>query len=108
MEHANLENTYSDLQKAKVIPIMYSMIYLYLTCLVAAAKNTLAERQERDLEMLENARQEIAELTEEKKLFIMGLNNTLANLRVTLVERYPLVIYSNIFNDEGQCGMLVK
>lgn len=33
--------------------------------------------------MLENARQEIASLTEEKKLFIMGLNNTLANLRVS-------------------------
>ncbi|XP_049878957.1 coiled-coil domain-containing protein 42 homolog [Pectinophora gossypiella] len=48
---------------------------------LAAAKNTLAERQERDLEMLENARQEIAALTEEKKLFIMGLNNTLASLR---------------------------
>ena len=48
----------------------------------AAAKSTLAERQEHDLEMLENARQEIASLTEEKKLFIMGLNNTLANLRV--------------------------
>ncbi|CAG4968157.1 unnamed protein product [Parnassius apollo] len=48
---------------------------------LAAAKNTLAERQERDLEMLENARQEIAALTEEKKLFIMGLNNTLADLR---------------------------
>ncbi|XP_045770984.1 coiled-coil domain-containing protein 42 homolog isoform X2 [Maniola jurtina] len=48
---------------------------------LAAAKATLAERQERDLEMLENARQEIAALTEEKKLFIMGLNNTLANLR---------------------------
>lgn len=48
---------------------------------LAAAKSTLAERQERDLEMLENARQEIASLTEEKKLFIMGLNNTLANLR---------------------------
>ncbi|XP_013188342.1 coiled-coil domain-containing protein 42 homolog [Amyelois transitella] len=48
---------------------------------LAAAKSTLAERQERDLEMLENARQEIANLTEEKKLFIMGLNNTLANLR---------------------------
>ncbi|CAK1590581.1 unnamed protein product [Parnassius mnemosyne] len=48
---------------------------------LAAAKNTLAERQERDLEMLENARQEIAALTEEKKLFIMGLNNTLAELR---------------------------
>ncbi|KAI5633631.1 hypothetical protein NE865_13636 [Phthorimaea operculella] len=48
---------------------------------LAAAKSTLAERQERDLEMLENARQEIAKLTEEKKLFIMGLNNTLANLR---------------------------
>ncbi|XP_026314614.1 coiled-coil domain-containing protein 42 homolog [Hyposmocoma kahamanoa] len=48
---------------------------------LAAAKSTLADRQERDLEMLENARQEIAALTEEKKLFIMGLNNTLANLR---------------------------
>ncbi|XP_023933727.2 coiled-coil domain-containing protein 42 homolog [Bicyclus anynana] len=48
---------------------------------LAAAKATLAERQERDLEMLENARQEIASLTEEKKLFIMGLNNTLADLR---------------------------
>ncbi|CAH0595517.1 unnamed protein product [Chrysodeixis includens] len=48
---------------------------------LAAAKSTLADRQERDLEMLENARQEIASLTEEKKLFIMGLNNTLANLR---------------------------
>ncbi|XP_075983692.1 coiled-coil domain-containing protein 42 homolog [Anticarsia gemmatalis] len=48
---------------------------------LAAAKSTLAERQERDLEMLEEARQEIAALTEEKKLFIMGLNNTLANLR---------------------------
>ncbi|XP_073948639.1 coiled-coil domain-containing protein 42 like-2-like isoform X2 [Choristoneura fumiferana] len=48
---------------------------------LAAAKNTLADRQERDLEMLESARQEIAALTEEKKLFIMGLNNTLANLR---------------------------
>ncbi|XP_034827559.1 coiled-coil domain-containing protein 42 homolog isoform X1 [Maniola hyperantus] len=48
---------------------------------LAAAKGTLAERQERDLEMLENARQEIAALTEEKKLFIMGLNNALADLR---------------------------
>ncbi|XP_013145911.1 PREDICTED: coiled-coil domain-containing protein 42 homolog [Papilio polytes] len=48
---------------------------------LAAAKNTLAERQERDLGMLENARQKIAALTEEKKLFIMGLNNTLADLR---------------------------
>ncbi|XP_047538150.1 coiled-coil domain-containing protein 42 homolog [Vanessa atalanta] len=48
---------------------------------LAAAKSTLAERQERDLEMLETARQEIAALTEEKKLFIMGLNNTLADLR---------------------------
>ncbi|CAG4934052.1 unnamed protein product [Colias eurytheme] len=48
---------------------------------LAAAKNTLADRQERDLEMLESARQEIAALTEEKKLFIMGLNNTLADLR---------------------------
>ncbi|KAF9417436.1 hypothetical protein HW555_005439 [Spodoptera exigua] len=48
---------------------------------LAAAKSTLADRQERDLEMLENARQEIASLTEEKKLFIMGLNNTLADLR---------------------------
>ncbi|KAL0867508.1 hypothetical protein ABMA27_008291 [Loxostege sticticalis] len=48
---------------------------------LAAAKSTLAERQEKDLEMLEEARQEIASLTEEKKLFIMGLNNTLANLR---------------------------
>ncbi|KOB64754.1 putative coiled-coil domain-containing protein [Operophtera brumata] len=37
--------------------------------------------EERDLEMLENARQEIAALTEEKKLFMMGLNNTLADLR---------------------------
>lgn len=50
--------------------------------MTAAAKNTLAERQERDLGMLENARQKIAALTEEKKLFIMGLNNTLADLRV--------------------------
>ncbi|XP_068623317.1 coiled-coil domain-containing protein 42 homolog [Battus philenor] len=48
---------------------------------LAAAKSALAERQERDLEMLESARQEIAALTEEKKLFIMGLNNTLADLR---------------------------
>ncbi|XP_072934669.1 coiled-coil domain-containing protein 42 homolog [Epargyreus clarus] len=48
---------------------------------LAAAKSTLAERQERDLEMLEGARQEIAALTEERKLFIMGLNNTLADLR---------------------------
>ncbi|KAL4711936.1 hypothetical protein ACJJTC_006105 [Scirpophaga incertulas] len=48
---------------------------------LAAAKSTLADRQERDLEMLEQARQEIAALTDEKKLFIMGLNNTLANLR---------------------------
>lgn len=32
--------------------------------------------------MLEQARQEIAALAEEKKLFIMGLNNNLANLRV--------------------------
>nr|AXF48808.1 odorant receptors OR71 [Lobesia botrana] len=48
---------------------------------LAAAKFTLADRQEHDLEMLENARQEIASLTEEKKLFIMGLNNKLANLR---------------------------
>ncbi|KAJ0172906.1 hypothetical protein K1T71_011082 [Dendrolimus kikuchii] len=48
---------------------------------LAAAKYTLAERQERDLEMLEYARQEIGALTEEKKLFIMGLNNMLANLR---------------------------
>ncbi|XP_045487173.1 coiled-coil domain-containing protein 42 homolog [Pieris rapae] len=48
---------------------------------LAAAKSTLADRQERDLEMLESARQEIAALTEEKKLFIMGLNNKLADLR---------------------------
>ncbi|XP_041971433.1 coiled-coil domain-containing protein 42 homolog [Aricia agestis] len=48
---------------------------------LAAAKTTLAERQERDLEMLEDARQEIAALTEEKKLSIMGLNNVLADLR---------------------------
>lgn len=51
----------------------------------AAAKSTLADRQEHDLEMLESARQEIASLTEEKKLFLMGLNNTLANLRVIYI-----------------------
>ncbi|XP_063368535.1 coiled-coil domain-containing protein 42 homolog [Cydia amplana] len=48
---------------------------------LAAAKSTLADRQEHDLEVLEDARKEIASLTEEKKLFIMGLNNKLANLR---------------------------
>ncbi|CAG9559327.1 unnamed protein product [Danaus chrysippus] len=48
---------------------------------LAAAKSSLAERQERDLELLESARRQIATLTEEKKLCIMGLNNTLADLR---------------------------
>ncbi|GBP17712.1 Coiled-coil domain-containing protein 42 homolog [Eumeta japonica] len=48
---------------------------------LASAKTTLAERQERDLEKLEEARQQMAHLTEEKKLFIMGLNNRLADLR---------------------------
>ncbi|XP_048482465.1 coiled-coil domain-containing protein 42 homolog [Plutella xylostella] len=48
---------------------------------LAAAKATLADRQERDLALLERARQDIAALAEDKKLFIMGLNNTLAVLR---------------------------
>lgn len=67
------------------ICLQYSYRRFIRKIFLAAAKSTLAERQERDLEMLESARQEIAALTEEKKLSIMGLNNTLADLRVVWI-----------------------
>lgn len=47
--------------------------------------------------MLENARQEIAALTEEKKLFIMGLNNTLANMRVSSSDRRPPKLFTKCY-----------
>ncbi|KAF2881444.1 hypothetical protein ILUMI_24730 [Ignelater luminosus] len=48
---------------------------------LAEARKVLAERQEEDLSALEDARNEMIRVTEEKTLHIMGLNNVMAELQ---------------------------
>ncbi|VEN63427.1 unnamed protein product [Callosobruchus maculatus] len=55
------------------------MINRYLALL--SAKNFMAQLQEKNLKLLENAKTDMGKLIEEKNFVIMGLNNQIANLQ---------------------------